>query len=760
MYNENNQQTEGLQAPDLSIYGIESVNQIFYNLSYDELFAHETDPSLLGFERGYVTNLGAVTVDTGIFTGRSPKDKYIVKEETSKDNIWWADANNKSDNKPISEEIWNDLKQTSIKQFNGKKLYVMDAFCGANENTRIKIRVITEVAWMAHFVKNMFIRPTEEELRSFVPDFVMLNACKTVNEKWEKQQLNSDVYVAFNLKEKMAIVGGTWYGGEIKKGFFTVMNYFLPLQGMAAMHCSANMGKNGDTAIFFGLSGTGKTTLSTDPERYLIGDDEHGWDDDGIFNFEGGCYAKCIGLSKDKEPDIFNAIRRDALLENVVFDEKTGEINFFDTSKTENTRVSYPIYHIDNIVKPVSKGTHPKKVIFLTADAFGVFPPVARLSRDQAMYYFLSGYTAKLAGTERGVKEPIMTFSPAFGAAFLPLHPTVYARELAKKMRQHGTTAYLVNTGWIGGAYGVGHRIDLPSTRQIIRAILNGDLDNAEVEELAPFGLNIPKFVNGVDSAILNPKNSWKYESAYIKQAEMLAEKFIENFNKFTDTEEGQRLVSAGPQNKFMKQYYRYYERKLERMDVQHKREIARLKDQIYILQNSFNEYISFNSINSDYKKRPLLRHIPVITWFGSNSEHELANCHNAVVKLMKTAGFEVINQELTKYGWNDIMTKSREDLTLPQVYDLIDDIGNCFQNKRCLNETFIAVKNDLLDVASHVPNFVIKLGSLLIAKTKIDDERSDLVIKKLPVSGLIHIDKNPHLLACPEELVEELYYF
>ncbi|MBS4014658.1 MAG: phosphoenolpyruvate carboxykinase (ATP) [Bacteroidetes bacterium] len=760
MYNENAQQTEGLQAPDLSQYGIQAVSQIFYNLSYDELFAHETDPALQGYDKGYVTSLGAVTVDTGIFTGRSPKDKYIVLEETSKDNIWWADANNKSDNKPISEEIWNDLKQTSIKQFNGKKLYVMDAFCGANENTRIKIRVITEVAWMAHFVKNMFIRPTEEELRSFEPDFVMFNACKTVNEKWEKQQLNSDVYVAFNLKEKIAIVGGTWYGGEIKKGFFTVMNYFLPLQGMAAMHCSANMGKNGDTAIFFGLSGTGKTTLSTDPERYLIGDDEHGWDDDGIFNFEGGCYAKCIGLSKDKEPDIFNAIRRDALLENVVFDEKTGEINFFDTTKTENTRVSYPIYHIDNIVKPVSKGTHPKKVIFLTADAFGVFPPVARLSRDQAMYYFLSGYTAKLAGTERGVKEPIMTFSPAFGAAFLPLHPTVYARELAKKMRQHGTTAYLVNTGWIGGAYGVGHRIDLASTRQIIRAILNGELDNAEVEELAPFGLNIPKFVNGVDTAILNPKNSWKYESAYIKQADIIAEKFIENFNKFTDTEEGQRLVSAGPQNKFMKQYYRYYERKLERIDLQHKREIARLKDQIYILQNSFNEYISFNSINSDYKKRPILRHVPVITWFGTNSETELNNCHNAVVKLMKTAGFEVTDQELTKYGWNDIMTKSRENLTLPQVYDIIDDIGNCFQNKRCINEEFIAYKEDLLDVSSHVPNFLIKLGSLLIAKVKVDEDRSEFVIKRLSVSGLIHIDKNPQLLTRPEDLAEELFYF
>jgi hypothetical protein len=526
------------------------------------------------------------------------------------------------------------------------------------------------------------------------------------------------------------------------------------------MHCSANMGKNGDTAIFFGLSGTGKTTLSTDPERYLIGDDEHGWDDDGIFNFEGGCYAKCISLSKEKEPDIFNAIRKDALLENVVFDENTGEINFFDTTKTENTRVSYPIYHIDNIVKPVSKGTHPKKIIFLTADAFGVFPPVARLSRDQAMYYFLSGYTAKLAGTERGVKEPIMTFSPAFGAAFLPLHPTVYARELARKMRQNATTAYLVNTGWVGGAYGVGHRIDLESTRQIIKAILNGELDNAEVVELAPFGLNVPKSVHGVDPAILNPKNAWKYESAYVKQADVIAEKFIENFNKFTDTEEGQRLVAAGPQNKFMKQYYRYYERKLERIDLQHKREIARLKDQIYILQNSFNEYISFNSINSDYKRRPLLRHIPVITWFDTTNESEILNCHNAVVKLMKIAGFEVSNQELTNYGWKDIMTKSREDLTLPQVYEIIGDVANCFQNKKCINEDFIAIKNDLLEVSAHVPQFIVKLGFMLIAKIKIDDERSDIVVKRLSVSGLIHIDKNPQLLTNPGELIEELFYF
>lgn len=536
---------------DLSVYGIEQAECIYHNLSYDELYKHETDPSLTGYEKGFVTNLGAVAVDTGIFTGRSPKDKYIVLEESSKDNIWWKDANRKSsDNKPISDEVWKDLLKTSKKRLSGKKLYVNDAYCGANENTRIKIRVISEVAWVSHFVKNMFIRPEEHELDNFIPDFVMLHACKTVNENWEKQKLNSEVYVAFNLKEKIAVVGGTWYGGEIKKGFFSVMNYFLPLRGIAAMHCSANMGKSGDTAIFFGLSGTGKTTLSADPERYLIGDDEHGWDDDGIFNFEGGCYAKCIGLSRDKEPDIYNAIRKDALLENVVFDEKTGEINFDDISKTENTRVSYPLYHINNIIKPVSKGGHPKNIIFLTADAFGILPPVSKLTKDQAMYHFLSGYTSKLAGTERGIKEPVPTFSSAFGAAFLLLHPTVYARELADKMEKHNATAYLVNTGWTGGPYGVGKRIDLKSTRRIIHAILDGSLEKAEYVQLPTFGLYVPTTCNGVDSSILNPRKAWKIEMEYVKQAQALADNFIENFKSFTDNEEGKRLVDAGPLDK------------------------------------------------------------------------------------------------------------------------------------------------------------------------------------------------------------------
>jgi phosphoenolpyruvate carboxykinase (ATP) len=495
-----------------------------------------------------VTSTGAVAVDTGIFTGRSPKDKYIVRESESEKNIWWAAPNRKgSDNKPVSEEVWQHLKSLSQCQLSGKNLYVTDAFCGTNPNTRLKIRVISEVAWMSHFVKNMFIRPTDEELTDFKPDFVLLNACKTTNPKCKEQSLNSEVYATFNIKERMAVIGGTWYGGEIKKGMFSIMNYFLPLRGIASMHCSANMGKKGDTAIFFGLSGTGKTTLSADPKRLLIGDDEHGWDDEGIFNFEGGCYAKCINLSKENEPDIYNAIKRDALLENVVFDKETGIIDFRDASKTENTRVSYPIYHINNIVKPVSKGGHPKNIIFLTADAFGILPPVAKLTYDQTMYHFLSGYTAKVAGTERGIKEPTPTFSSCFGAAFLLLHPTVYAQELAKKMKQHGSTAYLVNTGWIGGPYGIGKRIDIPSTRAIIDAILEEDLLKAEYEELPVFGLMIPKSVKGVDSHILNPRNLWAKKEDWDAAAKSLAEKFIKNFENFTDNDEGKRLVAAGP---------------------------------------------------------------------------------------------------------------------------------------------------------------------------------------------------------------------
>lgn len=750
-----------LNPPDVSIYGIQDAREIFYNLSYEDLFLHETAPTLEGYERGFETQLGAVAVDTGIFTGRSPKDKYIVREKTTADNIWWAGpAAKRSDNHPISEDIWKDLRQTTLEQFHGKKLYVMDAFCGANENTRIKIRVITEVAWMAHFVKNMFIRPSDEELIDFQPDFVMLNACKTVNHQWEKHNLNSDVYVAFNLREKEAVIGGTWYGGEIKKGFFSIMNYYLPLKGMAAMHCSANMGKNGDTAIFFGLSGTGKTTLSADPDRYLIGDDEHGWDDEGIFNFEGGCYAKCINLSKDKEPDIYNAIRRDALLENVVYNTTNGEINFYDTTKTENTRVSYPIHHINNIVKPVSKGAHPKKIIFLTADAFGVFPPVSRLTRDQAMYYFLSGYTAKLAGTERGVKEPLPTFSSAFGAAFLMLHPTVYARELARKMKEHGATAYLVNTGWIGGPYGIGQRIDLDSTRAIIRAILDGSLDHAETEEIQPFGLHIPKNVAGVDAQILNPKNTWKYETAYFKQADKLAQQFIDNFDQFLDTEEGQRLVAAGPQNQFMKQYYKYYEGKIQKLEKKHHEEITRLKDQIYILQNAFHDYVSFNSINSDYKARPIKRYMPVISWFDTQSQGVQLNCHNAVLKLIKNAGFDVINHEKRAAGFDEFMTKSRMEIPLKGLYAIVDDIEDCFNAKPCKNPEMLQARKYLLEVAEEVPALSIKMGSLLVVKYTDEDHRIQLIVKKLSISGLIHIDKHPDLFSHPAKLLHEIQYF
>lgn len=531
----------------LGHYGIHEPSEIYHNLSYDDLYRHETDPDLEGFARGFETSSGAVSVDTGIFTGRSPKDKYIVDEPEARPNVWWAGPGIKgSDNKAISEETWNHLLGLGQHQLSGKKLYVTDAFCGANPDTRLKIRVITEIAWASHFVKNMFIRPTQEELESFEPDFIMLHACKTVNPQWKEQNLNSEVFVAFNIGKRMAVVGGSWYGGEIKKGFFSIMNYFLPLRGIAAMHCSANMGADGDTAIFFGLSGTGKTTLSADPERMLIGDDEHGWDDDGIFNFEGGCYAKCIDLSREKEPDIYDAIKRDALLENVSYNDQ-GVVDFHDTSKTENTRVSYPIYHIRNIVKPVSKGGHPKHIIFLTADAFGVLPPVSRLTRDQAMYYFLSGYTAKVAGTERGIVEPVPTFSSAFGAAFLLLHPTRYAEELAKKMDLHGSVAYLVNTGWTGGAYGTGKRIDLKSTRAIITAILNGTLDHLDFMNFDIFNLQIPTSLPGVAPEILDPKNTWSDKTGYDEARVILANKFVENFVRFTDTPEGLRLVAAGP---------------------------------------------------------------------------------------------------------------------------------------------------------------------------------------------------------------------
>jgi phosphoenolpyruvate carboxykinase (ATP) len=533
---------------ELNSIGIKSAAQIFHNLSYEELFKHETDPSLTGYERVQVTELGAVNVDTGKFTGRSPQDKYIVMEETSKSNVWWKQkAAVSSDNKPLSIEAWDHLKDISIAQLTGKKLYVMDGFCGTNKDTRMSVRLVTEVAWMAHFFKNMFIRPTAEDLKTFKPDWTILNACKTSCKDYQKYGMRSEIFGAFNIKERMTVIGGTWYGGEIKKGIFSIMNYFLPLRGMGALHCSANMGKDGDTALFFGLSGTGKTTLSTDPKRKLIGDDEHGWDKDGVFNFEGGCYAKCIGLTPEREPDIFAAIRRNALLENCDVDAN-GKINFASSKKTENTRVSYPIEHISNIVKPVSKGGHPSKIIFLACDAYGVLPPVAKLTKEQAMYHYLSGYTAKVAGTELGVKEPKATFSACFGKAFLLLHPTKYAEILAKKMEEHNSSAYLINTGWIAGKYGVGHRIPLKDNRASVDAILDGSLDRGEFETMPIFNLQIPKAVKGMEASILNPRNIWTDKKAYDQTLLELGAMFIGNFKNFTDTPIGHSLVDAGPQ--------------------------------------------------------------------------------------------------------------------------------------------------------------------------------------------------------------------
>lgn len=527
--------------------GITSWKDLHHNLSYEALFEHETAPGLTGLERGVITKTGAVNVDTGEFTGRSPKDKYFVVEPSSKDHLWWKDAQNpKSDNKPITEEVWDRLFAIATGQLNGKTLYVQDGFAGANPSTRLGVRTITEVAWQAHFCKNMFIRPTEEELADFTPDWTILNACKASCDDYQALGLNSPVFIAFNVAKRMTLIGGTWYGGEMKKGIFSIMNYFLPLKGIGSFHCSANMGKDGDVALFFGLSGTGKTTLSTDPHRRLIGDDEHGWDDDGIFNYEGGCYAKCIDLSEEKEPEIFHAIRRDALLENLVLDAE-GNIDFKSNAKTENTRVSYPLYHIDNIVKPVSCGGHPNVVIFLTCDAFGVLPPVARLSREQAMYQYLSGYTAKVAGTERGVKEPTATFSSCFGAAFLSVHPTMYADLLGEKMTSHGTRAYLVNTGWIGGGYGIGQRMSLPITRRIIDAILDGTIEQSEFETLPVFNLEVPKGLHDVEPGVLNPRNSWQDKAAYDEQAKKLAQMFIDNFKKFANNERGKQMEAAGP---------------------------------------------------------------------------------------------------------------------------------------------------------------------------------------------------------------------
>ena len=528
-------------AQDLATYGIVAATDIVYNPSYEQLFTETTRPELSGYEKGVVTECGAVAVNTGQFTGRSPKDKYIVKDALTENSVWWSDQG-KNDNKAISQDVWTELKTLVTTQLSNKRLFVVDTFCGANEDTRLKVRFVTEVAWQAHFVKNMFIRPSATELADYEPDFVVMNGAKTTNPNWQEQGLNSENFVAFNLTEKIQLIGGTWYGGEMKKGMFSMMNYFLPLQDIASMHCSANVGKEGDVAIFFGLSGTGKTTLSTDPKRELIGDDEHGWDDNGIFNFEGGCYAKTIKLSKENEPDIYNAIRRDALLENVTV-IAGGEVDYDDGSVTENTRVSYPIHHIDNIVKPISRAGHANKVIFLTADAFGVLPAVSKLTPEQAQYYFLSGFTAKVAGTERGITEPTPTFSSCFGAAFLSLHPTKYAEVLEKRMQSVGAQAYLVNTGWNG----TGERISIKATRAIIDAILDGSIDEAQTLTIPIFNLEVPVALNELNKDILDPRESYSDTSQWTEKAENLAGLFVENFAKFTDTENGAALVAAGP---------------------------------------------------------------------------------------------------------------------------------------------------------------------------------------------------------------------
>ena len=531
---------------DLTKYGINDVKEIIYNPSYEQLFEDETDPALEGYDKGQVTELGAVNVMTGIYTGRSPKDKFIVMDDVSKDTVWWTTPDYPNDNHPASEETWAACKKLALDELSGKKLYVVDCFCGANKDTRMAVRFIVEVAWQAHFIKNMFIKPTKEEEENFVPDFVCYNPSKAKVENYKELGLNSETAALFNVKSREQVILNTWYGGEMKKGLFSMMNYYLPLQGIASMHCSANTDMEGkNTAIFFGLSGTGKTTLSTDPKRLLIGDDEHGWDDNGVFNFEGGCYAKVIGLDKDSEPDIYNAIKRDALLENVTVDAD-GKIDFDDKSVTENTRVSYPIEHIEKIAKNVntiSSGPAAENVIFLSADAFGVLPPVSILTPEQTQYYFLSGFTAKLAGTERGITEPTPTFSACFGQAFLELHPTKYAEELVKRMEKSGAKAYLVNTGWNG----TGKRITIKDTRGIIDAILGGDIKNAPTKKIPFFDFEVPTELPGVDTGILDPRDTYADPTEWDTKAKDLAQRFVKNFEKYTTNEAGKALVAAGP---------------------------------------------------------------------------------------------------------------------------------------------------------------------------------------------------------------------
>jgi len=528
---------------DLSKYGIKGTTEILYNPTYEVLYNEETRPDLEGYDKGQVTELGAINVMTGVYTGRSPKDKYIVMDKNSKDTVWWNTPEYPNDNKPISEKVWKELKSAATKQLSNKRLFVVDGFCGTHKDTRMKVRFIMEVAWQAHFVTNMFIRPQNQAEFDLEPDFVVYCAAKAKVENYEELGLRTETAVAFNVSSKEQVILNTWYGGEMKKGLFSMMNYYLPLKGIASMHCSANTDMNGEnTAIFFGLSGTGKTTLSTDPKRLLIGDDEHGWDDEGVFNFEGGCYAKVIKLDKESEPDIYKAIRRDALLENVTVDAQ-GVIDFNDKSVTENTRVSYPIYHIDKIVRPVSEGPAAKQVIFLSADAFGVLPPVSILTPEQTKYYFLSGFTAKLAGTERGITEPTPTFSACFGQAFLELHPTKYAEELVKRMEKSGAKAYLVNTGWNG----TGKRISIRDTRGIIDAILDGSIDKAPTKTIPYFNFEVPTALNGVDTNILDPRDTYADTKVWEEKAQDLAGRFIKNFKKYETNEAGKALVEAGP---------------------------------------------------------------------------------------------------------------------------------------------------------------------------------------------------------------------
>ena len=529
---------------DLTKYGITGVTEIVHNPSYEQLFEEETKAGLEGFEVGQNTELNAVNVMTGIYTGRSPKDKFIVMDENSKDTVWWTSDEYKNDNKPASQEAWAAVKEIAQKELSNKRLFVVDGFCGANKETRMAVRFIMEVAWQAHFVKNMFIRPTEEELAEFEPDFIVYNASKAKVENYKELGLNSETAVVFNITSREQVIINTWYGGEMKKGMFSMMNYYNPLKGIASMHCSANTNMDEtSTAIFFGLSGTGKTTLSTDPKRKLIGDDEHGWDDNGVFNYEGGCYAKVINLDKESEPDIYGAIKRNALLENVTV-AADGKIDFADKSVTENTRVSYPINHIQNIVRPISSAPAAKNVIFLSADAFGVLPPVSILSPEQTQYYFLSGFTAKLAGTERGITEPTPTFSACFGQAFLELHPTKYAEELVKKMKASGAKAYLVNTGWNG----TGKRISIKDTRGIIDAILSGAINEAPTKKIPYFDFEVPTALPGVDPAILDPRDTYADAAQWEEKAKDLAGRFVKNFAKYEGNEHGKALVSAGPQ--------------------------------------------------------------------------------------------------------------------------------------------------------------------------------------------------------------------